>query len=294
MRKPSSIRSLSLCITLLCTVLTATKPVGAEIRIRSVDETGADRTSTDAEAPTKLTALASRLLLPYFQIDTTAAEGETTLFAVRNESTAPVEIEIRYYTTDRPHAPQFTEQRTLGAKQVSTVQMRTLVANLLVDDDGIASGYLTIEALSGDAVLHGDYFQLTADQGFATGHRLVNIDPASNDNELCTLQTIRFLNGGPFDGGTQLVVWLEADSQPTFAEPVLFYSVYNEAGALIFSHELFADQVAMRLPVATLVQPIPTSFGALEIQFNNTVGHVSAVLSALGLYSVGFEATCTN
>lgn len=283
---PSLLRLASLCLALS---LSATTAVDAEVRIRPTEKTPA------AEAPpTKLTALASRLLLPHFQIDASAFNGETTLFAVRNESTAPVAIEIRYYATDRPHAPQFTEQRTLGAKRISTVQMRGLVDNLLVDDDGFARGYLVVEALSGEAVLHGDYFQLTADQGFATGHRLVNIDPASNENELCTLQTIRFLNGGPFDGGTQLIVWLEAESQPTFDEPVLFYSVYNEAGSLIFTNELFADQVAMRLSVATLVQPIPTSFGALEIQFNNTVGHVAAVMSALGLYSVGFEATCTN
>ena len=228
-------------IPLLCFLLTA--PVAAEIRVSRLEgdaaaDLAARRTATKAKSP------ASRLLLPFFRVDTGNPDGENTFFAIRNESANSVEIQVRYYASDRPHAPQFTPPpQTLTARQVVSFAVST-VPDLVTDFDGFATGYATIETLGGEAVLHGDTFQLNPDQAFATGQSLLDIsaNPQGSENDLCSVFTARFLNGGGFDGGTLLNIWLDAAVQPDPAEPILFYTVYNQAGDLRFVGQLAADQ----------------------------------------------------
>ncbi len=241
----------------------------------------------------KTAALGSRLLLPYYLVDMTNPSGASTLYAVRNETTQPVEIRVSYFETDRPQTPQRVETVTLAAKAVRSTQIRT-EPDLLVDDDGFARGYVVIETTSGEASIHGDYFQVTPGQAFAAGYRLLNVDPASPHNDLCSVLSLRFLNGGGFSGGTEYTIWLEADAAPDASEPILYYSVYNEAGELRFTSELYSNEVATTVDAEELVSVIPTTFGAIEFQFNNTVGHISATMSATGLYTVGLEAVCRD
>ena len=138
----------------------------------------------------------ARLLVPLFEVDTTRGDGTTTLFAVRNERDAPADIEISYYRTNAPQAPQIpTQELTLAPKQIQTVNLR-FVPTLATDEEGIARGYVVITATSENAAIQGDYFRVTPGEDFASGFRMGNIDPQSADNDLCNLFTMRFLNGG--------------------------------------------------------------------------------------------------
>lgn len=243
-------------------------------------------------APAKRAVAAARLLLPYYEVELANPTGASTFFSVRNESTQAVDANLSFFAADRPHTPVHSETVTLAGKRVLSVDVRSK-PNLLADEDGFARGYVLIATVSGEAVIQGDYYQITPAEDFATGSRLVNVDPESRDNDLCSVFTIRFLSGGGFDGGTDLFFWLDPDSVPEGATPRVFYSVYNEAGALQFFTDFSAGETTFRLRAKDLVSP--TRFGAIELQLEDPVrGHVSAVLSALGRYSVGLEAACRD
>ncbi len=238
----------------------------------------------------KAATAGARLLLPLYLVDTTAADGVTTIFAVRNELDVPAEIEIRYFRTDSPQAPQRTDTVILGAKQVLPINLR-FVDDLRVDEDGTARGYVVVEALTEGAAVQGDYFRVTPGEDFATGFRLLNADPSSPDNDLCGLFSLRFLNGGGFDSGTRYIVWLDRDAAPN--GEVLALVAYDEAGTQVLARTVAADEVAFEVSAAELLQPFVQDFGAIEFQFlDGVVGHVSAILSASGRYSVGLEAAC--
>lgn len=243
-------------------------------------------------AATKRAAPGTRLLLPLYEVDAANPNGATTIFAVRNELDVPAEIEIRYFRTNSPQAPQRSDRLTLSAKQVLPTNIR-FVQNLQVDEDGVARGYVVVEAVTAGAVIQGDHFQVTPGEDFATGARLLNIDAASVDDDRCNLFTMRFLNGGGFDSGTVFTVWVDLDLPPG-PDPILAIAAYDEPGNLLLARTVFADEVAFRTAARDLLQPISSEdFGAVEFQFlDDRVGHVSAVLSAAGRYSVGLEASC--
>jgi hypothetical protein len=247
------------------------------------------------EAPNgwqKADSFSGRLLLPYFEVDTLDPLGTTTLFAVRNESSSPVDISFDYYEIDSPQAPQRIEMLTLGAKAIQTINIR-LVPNLEVDPGGTRRGFVVINGPD-NATLHGDYYQLTPNQDFASGFRLLNIDPQSSQNDLCNLFSMRFLNGGGFDAGTEYLIWLDLPMAPDGSQPVMDIFAYNqEGGDPILGREYFADTVAFKVSAQELLQPLTQDFGAIEFQFRDgVVGHVAAVQSASGRYSVGLEAAC--
>lgn len=255
---------------------------------------GAAPAAENAGAPPKRAVAAARLLVPLFEVDLAHPGGATTFFSVRNEIPASVDVRISLYAADSPQAPFHSDTVTLAAKQIRSVDVRSQ-PNLVADEDGFARGYVIIETLSGEAVIQGDYFQLNPGEAFATGSRLVNVDPQSEDNDLCSNFTIRFLNGGGFDGGTTFTIWLDLDVAPQDTT-VLSYYVYRESGGdPIALHDLAANRVALRVSAAELMPIISTNFGAIEFQLADGVrGHIAAVMSALGLYSVGLEAACRD
>lgn len=236
----------------------------------------------------------TRLLVPYFLVDTTQADGTDTFFSVRNETTQMTEVTVSYYKSDRPSNPFFTDDTVILAGN-SLQQFRVSLAdNLVADGDGFARGYVIIEATSKNAAIQGDYYQITPNQGFASGFRLVNIDPTSGAYDPCSVLTVRFLSGGAFDS-TELTFWIDSAEQPQGDTPVASYSVYNQAGQWRGTYDLFADEVAFRRTATQLTSSNPTGFGALVIQFvDGMAGHVTATLSALHLYSVGVEGVCRD
>ncbi|MEO1085327.1 MAG: hypothetical protein AAFY88_13895 [Acidobacteriota bacterium] len=120
---------------------------------------------------------------------------------------------------------------------------------------------------------------------FATGDRLLDADA-----DLCNKWHSRFLNGGDFNGGTEL----------RFFAPVLpdgFWSltgrVFDEAGNLVQTIPLASDRHTLGLKVFFLNLDIP--FGTIEWTFDNGVkGHVGIAMEALGRFSVGYEAACRD
>jgi len=240
------------------------------------------------------TAIASaRLLLPLYVVDTINPGGATTLFAVRNQSSSEITIEIRYFRTDRPQAPQRTDVVSLAGKAVKTVNIAH-VTGLHIDGAGMARGYVIIQTLEPAARIQGDYFLVTPNQDYATGFRLVNIDRTSTHDELCSVFTVRFLNGGGFDSATRYLIWRDLDEPLIPGETAFAFAVYDEAGVLQIASEFASDQTAFEVTAYDLLHPmVSIDFGAIEIQFSHgELGHISAVMSASGRYSVGLEASC--
>ncbi len=266
---------------------TATESVQLEA-VRALAEIGS---SSRAAGPTKVSAT-SRLLLPYFRVDTTNGAGDTTLYAIRNESLSSIMVDITYYEVDSPQAPQRTDRVSLGPKQVHPVNVRD-VTQLEVDGSGIAEGYVFFNVVGGASVLSGDFFQVTPGDAFATGERMVDADPESSQSGLCSVFATRFLSGGAFSGGTTLTFWFEAEDLPVDPS-TMTYTLYNESGSVIFTNDLPVDQVAGQVTVEQLLGPFSANAGAVEIQFSGRVGFVAATLSASGLFSVGLDAVCRD
>ncbi len=178
---------------------------------------------------------------------------------------------------------------------------------------------------TGDAtnqnVLWGDYFYVNSDQNFADGNPLVHIEASATDPEtsvpgqytfygryvnwtaadnrepLATSFGARYVTGGTFDGGTDLLVWRDSKvNQAPFDCPVApgvrppWYPLGQE-GIVIFDEQEH-PQVAQTFPVspqppqASLVPfpaeaqrtrvnssalPVPFSFGWIYLNLNTTV-----------------------
>ena len=248
-----------------------------------------------AAAPAKLGVPAARLLLPFFEVDAGSSTGPTAFYAIRNESAvSAVDVVVRYYEVDVADTPQFSETLTLAPKATRTIDVRSRLDDLQVDLDGFARGYVVFATDTGAATIHGDHFKIHDGEDFASGFRLLDVDPESRANDLCTRFSIRYLDSVvAFDSGTTFDVWFEpADPY----EGVAFsYTVYDLSGTVVLSSSFPSSRFALQTTAGDLLAVFEEEFGAIEFEFpSGTVGHVSATMSALGRYSVGFEATCLD
>jgi hypothetical protein len=197
--------------------------------------------------------------------------------------------------------------------------------------------------------LWGDYFYVYNDQNFAQGETLVHIEasdalgvadytfyrrftPNGEDQRegLGSTFAVRYLNGGPFSGGTDLLVWrdgkIDIDPQDngftcgTLPAPFPL----GQAQIVVFDEHENPDvpegcQIspcpvgdtiipfpweANRSEVGGVDFPVPFNFGWLYLNLNSTVvgspidvihpgimqNWVTAVMDADGRYSVGFDA----
>jgi len=208
---------------------------------------------------------------------------------------------------------------------------------------------------TGDAtnqnVLWGDYFYVNSATNRADGETLVHIEASATNPEtsvtgqytfygryvnwtavdnrepLATNFAVRFLNGGPFSGGTNLIAWRDSKvKQGAFkcGTTPAWYPLGQEQ--IVIFDEQEHPQVPTTFPVSpqppqsgiipfpaetqsTAVGgaafPVPYKFGWLFLNLNTTVAAagsvppedpaaaqawVEAVMSALGRYSVGFDA----
>ncbi len=239
--------------------------------------------------PTKLDLPGSVLVLPYFEIDTNNPEGATTLFAVRNVTSSPAELEIFYFGFGGQllAAP---DEVDLGPRETLTVNLR-FAGPFPVDPDGFSRGGVGIVGQGNSArVIAGDYFQVIPDQDFASGDRLLNLDPDDPFYyDLCTFTESRFLNGGAFTGGsTFTLVTKSAGGVGMGAEPTVFANVYDQAGNLHESCEIFTDQIVLRIPIEQLTDQ---AFGTVELEFSDA-GQVITEFDATGRFSVGLRGVC--
>jgi hypothetical protein len=208
---------------------------------------------------------------------------------------------------------------------------------------------------TGDAtdqnVLWGDYFYIFETQQAAVGETLVHIEASATNPEtsvpgqytfygryvnwqatdnrepLATDFAARFLLGGPFDGGTDLIVWRDSKvDQGVFAcgttppwyplgqEQIVIFDEQENPG-LVQTFPVSPQPrnpslvpfpaETQRTPVGGTSLPVPYRFGWLYLNLNTTVpaagpnppedpaaaqGWVTTVMSANGRFSVGYDA----
>src|SRR5688500_6660325 len=178
----------------------------------------------------------SDLLLPWFEVDLDPS-GMTTLFAVGNASEKPVEVLATLHTNwgiailDVPFTLQPDEIRTVNLRDwlrdgdPSTLAASSEPGHVVAAASGQRSPkdrmYYGSEVQPGRAVgsvtlrtrgkmldaLWGDWFVVDAGGGVARGDVLVDIDRSGAHSALCRSHLLRYLSGGGFNGGTEVIVW---------------------------------------------------------------------------------------
>ncbi len=185
---------------------------------------------------------------------------------------------------------------------------------------------------TGENVLWGDLFYVSNVDASAQGMELVHIpfDPDAPAGEtfyrlyapdgedgrvlLGSRYRGRYLAGGPFDGGTDLLVWLEAFF---LAQPVTCgggnrvndcqtaaFDLYDEGGKFLERTERGASKLAFRLPVGADGLATPAPFGFFELDHIHVgachfipmeavpaQAWVTPVMKAEGRFSVGLPVT---
>jgi hypothetical protein len=205
-------------------------------------------------------------------------------------------------------------------------------------------GYFGSDGVAGfDNVLWGDFFQVDPGGRFAQGDGLVRIEArpggfgpgsrtfygryvqgsgADGREPLATAWASRYLNGGPFDGGTDLIAWRSVpwagSSFPCGTRPAGFPQAQQELFAFDEEENVqLANQTFPGIPPPVVILtpfpgaanrvriggpdlPVPFDFGWLLLDLAPFVnappdpyaqGWVGQVSSAQGRFSVGFQST---
>jgi len=197
-------------------------------------------------------------------------------------------------------------------------------------------------------VLWGDYFYVNSAQNFAQGETLVHIEAdalnpetsvageytfygryvawtaADNREPLSTEFATRFINGGPFSGGTSLLVWRDSkvDQQAFTCGRLPSWYPMGQEGIVIFDEmenpnrppgcQISPCTTTQSAPFPAETQrvevggadfPTPFNFGWLFLDLNFDSGNpnptedplaqqawVTTVMDANGRYSVGYDA----
>jgi hypothetical protein len=227
--------------------------------------------------------------------------------------------------------------------------------------DNILRGYVTVDTvnscnilfpsqlltgydavLTDQNVLWGDYFYVNSAQNFAQGETLVHIEScptcfAPGDHTfygryanataidgreaLPTTMGARYLNGGPFNGGTDFLIWREGGSQTTavnyscanqgpswFPLPATQIGVFDETEQVVTTEncpsgfdcgvDIVIPNEAQRIDVETdLLTPFDFGWAYLNLQWGPLPAYgdnfaqmwLTTVMDATGRFSVGFD-----
>ncbi len=196
------------------------------------------------------------------------------------------------------------------------------------NDDGYLGDCATGLATN-DNVLWGDFFLVDPAADFAQGEKLVPLiadqarfgeayecvdppcgfrisetfyRPAGNRMPLARTYEARFLRGGGFDGGTELVVWVDGSVGPAACgempgSGVVTAHFRNEAGEALGSHTLEHLGQTFRVAVGGDRLPVAQNFGCVELGVQDGFGSyaedrqlwVMPLVSGEGRYSVGLN-----
>ncbi len=239
--------------------------------------------------PGKTAVASNSWLIPYLVVDQNDPDGEVTLFSLRHEGEGMAEAgEVVVGFRDIFRNTTGTLTYTLQPNQVQTVNPR-FALQLPTDLDGVTRGFVEI---LGDIPFSVDYFQIDSNNNFASGD-----NGASFPNDFCEYWKIRFLNGGPFDGGTEMIVVVNGPlGTGPMDPPTISGNVYREGGAFVNSFEIRTNEWLVIRDAADLVNS-GNPFGAIELQIDaedaNT-GFVFARQDASGRYSVGLNGVCKD
>ncbi|HYN19348.1 MAG TPA: hypothetical protein VE078_00190, partial [Thermoanaerobaculia bacterium] len=268
---------------------------------------------------------ASDLLLPYFELDLESS-GVTTLFAVGNAAAKPVDVLATLHTNwgiailEVPFTLQPNEIRTVNLRDwfhtggdpkkiVAPAELEHLAAAVSGQASPKDKMYYSSEVQSGRAVgsvtlrsqgsrpeaLWGDWFVVDSAGNLARGDVLVDIGSATDRSGLCRRHLLRYLSGGGFDGGTEVIVWREAVGKPS-ASPdgadrgrlLSKAAVFSEPGLAVEDREL-ALLPLEKISVTELGLQEP--FGALDIETEEAT-FIEVQHTAENRYSVAFQAHC--
>jgi uncharacterized repeat protein (TIGR01451 family) len=270
--------------------------------------------------------LSSDLLLPYFEVDLTGY-GLTTYASIVNSSDETVPVRMTVYSNwgiqllsaavvleahevNVVNLNQWILSGQLPDKALTKGELEHLQAALSgqrsPQDDlyygtelalNLAVGYLTIRVDGSPRpdVLFGDYFIVDPASDFAQGEVLVNIDRTVDCEGLCVRHGLRFLDGGGFDGGTDVIIWTRRVGQPSetpyLAENrkvVADVLAYREDGEEIDHRQLDLLPLAV-VKVSELGLSDP--FGWFDF-FTEEESFIGVRYSALSRFSVALQTVC--
>jgi hypothetical protein len=266
----------------------------------------------------------SDLLLPYFEVDSANSGGLTTLFATGNATERPVDVIATVYTNwgipilEVPFTLRAHEVRTVNLrdwfrtggnpdKALAAVELKHLAAaasgkrspkdNLYYSTEirpDLLVGYVTVrtQGTRPDA-LWGDWFNVDVGGNLARGDVLANIDRSTGCPGLCRRHLVRYLTGGGFDGGTEIIVWRPTTGKPSsdaaagprmqadataFDEPGL--PIENRPVALLPVEKIVVTELGLAKP-----------FGSLDIESEDET-FMAVQHTAENRYSVGLTTYC--
>lgn len=284
-------------ITLGCLLLAAQamagdvvlRPVGPEARAaleaRRAAGERAEATTQPGRVAAAIDTVGPDFLLPLYEVDVDGAL--TTLFAARNAFDVPNEVTVTYF--DRFGTPIKSEVADIGPLGAVTRNVRD-VTGLPVEGDGVRRGFAILSAVS---ELSGDFFRVDPVSNFASGDRLILLSEA-----LCDVWDFRFLRGGPFSGGTDLVIFVQEPLGPDelLDVPSAIIEVFDEAGNFLGSVGLWTALVVNRVTADEILDAIasPAAAGIFDFFFDSLTdgGLVMGTYSAEGRYSIGMHGTC--
>ncbi|HWM92234.1 MAG TPA: hypothetical protein VN493_15825 [Thermoanaerobaculia bacterium] len=265
----------------------------------------------------------SDLLLPWFEVDLEPA-GATTLFAVGNALDQPVDVLATVNTNwgipilQIPFTLQPGEIRTVNlrdwlrdgapGRKVAALELEHLAAAASGRPSPKDKLYYSSEVLPGRAVgsvtlrtrgskpdaLWGDWFVVDIGGSLARGDVLVDIDPSSDHRGICRRHLLRYLSGGGFDGGTELVIWRETAGRPSASPEGAVTAAGAYAAALSEPGLQIEDRHLALLPLETvsIVElGLSEPFGALRIETGDET-FIGVRHSAEHRYSVALQAHC--
>jgi len=196
-----------------------------------------------------------------------------------------------------------------GAGAIAIAQNRIWGDVLIVDP---ANGFAQGEQAVG---LWADPARFTDDPTFTFYGRFSGYDGRDERVPLPTLFATRFLDGGVFSGGTDLIVWRDTGEANPVPIPCGTHPAWHPLQeSFIVSRDESGDPAArvelgrgssffalatQKVPVGDLSPPY--AFGRLQIALadgplltNPRQGWIETVMSAQGLFTVGFEARALN
>jgi hypothetical protein len=163
-------------------------------------------------------------------------------------------------------------------------------------------GFVTIQDLTytNDNVLMGEWFIVDDEGNLAQGDRLVRYDNFGEEcSDLCSRRAFHRLQGGGFDGGTEMIVfnWDGMEHQPSVSpfdgdstDGGLLGYTYDDVGNRLYDSDIALDTIpTQRVSIADF--NISKPFGKVDITTSNE-SSIFLNYDALGKYSVMLSGWC--
>ena len=255
------------------------------------------------------------LILPVYHVEAADPLGRSTLWAVRNASSSPIDLRVQYFAATQATEPEAEETFDLAPNQTKTRNVRDAIAALGIPSFGWAR-FIAFQNGSTAHVqanaIHGDYFLVEPGDAFAGGSELLRDHrseialgvPAPPQHDLCQIVETRFFNGGVFSGGSDFIVHAQWDPAAGFTNPIVVGRMYDEVGHSLGNCNVnapphgaghFAFTSITNTTIFEVVCPALPTFGTIEWTFATGVkGLVTVWHRASGLYAAMLAGACTK